>query len=85
MSLFNSWLTLNSSYDVTDKLAPKILSRTSYDGASYTHQGWVLDKQWQEWLLLDDEYDEVNEAGPAEDGSKYSQAISTRAKSTNTS
>jgi choice-of-anchor B domain-containing protein len=55
-------------YDVTDKTAPTIISRTSYDGASYTHQGWVLDKQWQEWLLLDDEYDEVNEAGLAADG-----------------
>lgn len=55
-------------YDITSKIAPTVISRTSYEGASYTHQGWVLDKQWQEYLLLDDEYDEVNEVGPAEDG-----------------
>ncbi|KAE9982267.1 hypothetical protein EG328_011063 [Venturia inaequalis] len=55
-------------YDITDKTKPTIISRTSYEGASYTHQGWVLDKQWQEWLLMDDEYDEVLEAGLAESG-----------------
>jgi choice-of-anchor B domain-containing protein len=55
-------------YDVTDKSAPTIISRTSYEGATYTHQGWVLDTQNQEYLLLDDEYDEVEKAGPAADG-----------------
>ncbi|KAI1878150.1 uncharacterized protein JN550_000332 [Neoarthrinium moseri] len=50
-------------FDVTDKNSTTIISRTSYEGASYTHQGWVLDKQWQEYLVLDDEYDEVDEAG----------------------
>lgn len=54
-------------YDVTDKLAPTMLSRISYEGATYTHQGWVLDPMWQEFLLLDDEYDEVQKRGPAED------------------
>ena len=55
-------------YDVSDKSAPTIISRTSYEGATYTHQGWVLDTQNQEYLLLDDEYDEVEKAGPAADG-----------------
>ncbi|TLD35916.1 Arylsulfatase [Venturia nashicola] len=55
-------------YDVTDKTKPIIVSRTSYEGAQYTHQGWVLDKQWQEWLLMDDEYDEIEEVGLARDG-----------------
>lgn len=55
-------------FDVTDKLKPTIVSRTSYEGATYTHQGWVLDKQWQEYLLLDDEIDELAEAGLAKDG-----------------
>ncbi|KAF2402953.1 hypothetical protein EJ06DRAFT_554504 [Trichodelitschia bisporula] len=55
-------------YDFTEKTAPVIVSRTSYEGASYTHQGWVLDPNNQEWLLMDDEYDEVNGEGPAEDG-----------------
>lgn len=27
---------------------------------SYTHQGWVLDPNNQEYLLLDDEYDEYD-------------------------
>ncbi|PVI00700.1 hypothetical protein DM02DRAFT_614155 [Periconia macrospinosa] len=48
-------------YDVTNKTGPTagtIISRTPYKGASYTHQGWVLDPNWQTHLLLDDELDE---------------------------
>jgi choice-of-anchor B domain-containing protein len=48
-------------YDVTNKNGPNastIISRTPYKGASYTHQGWVLDPKWQTHLLLDDELDE---------------------------
>ncbi|KXH69148.1 hypothetical protein CSAL01_10097 [Colletotrichum salicis] len=55
-------------YDVSDKNASKIISRTSYEGATYTHQGWVLDKSNQEWLLMDDEYDEEEVVGLAADG-----------------
>ncbi|KAI1465250.1 uncharacterized protein F4812DRAFT_137753 [Daldinia caldariorum] len=50
-------------YNVTNKARPSIISRTSYEGASYTHQGWVLDTQWQQYLVLDDEYDEYDGAG----------------------
>lgn len=47
-------------YDVSDKTntGTKIISRTTYEGASYTHQGWVLDPENQEFLLMDDELDE---------------------------
>ncbi|KAK7428411.1 hypothetical protein QQZ08_005030 [Neonectria magnoliae] len=56
-------------YDVTDKAnVTNIISRISYEGASYTHQGWVLDAQNQEFLVLDDELDESRGQGPAEDG-----------------
>ncbi|KAF2837737.1 hypothetical protein M501DRAFT_937101 [Patellaria atrata CBS 101060] len=55
-------------YDVTDKSNSKVISRTSYQGASYTHQGWLLNKEHQEWLLLDDEYDEFDRVEPAADG-----------------
>ncbi|KAF2108044.1 hypothetical protein BDV96DRAFT_505215 [Lophiotrema nucula] len=55
-------------YDVTDKTKPEILSITSYDGASYTHQGWVLDPTNQKYLLLDDEYDEYDAKGPGANG-----------------
>ncbi|KAI5776578.1 hypothetical protein EDC01DRAFT_636676 [Geopyxis carbonaria] len=55
-------------YDVTSKTAPKVISRTTYTGASYTHQGWVLDTANQEYLILDDEYDEYDGVGPAADG-----------------
>jgi choice-of-anchor B domain-containing protein len=57
-------------YDVTDKVGlntSTIISVTSYVGASYTHQGVVLDEQWQEYLILDDELDEEEYAGPAAD------------------
>lgn len=44
------------------------MSITSYEGATYTHQGWVLDTENQEWLISDDEYDEVEARGPASNG-----------------
>ncbi|KFA70586.1 hypothetical protein S40285_04709 [Stachybotrys chlorohalonatus IBT 40285] len=54
-------------YDVTNKVNSTILSITSYEGATYTHQGWVLDKEWQQYLVMDDEIDELESAGPAAD------------------
>lgn len=55
-------------YDVTDKTGvTKLISRTSYVGAKYTHQGCVLDPENQEFLVLDDELDE-GVAGPAAAG-----------------
>jgi choice-of-anchor B domain-containing protein len=57
-------------YDVTNKTGyntSAVISKTSYVGASYTHQGWVLDPMWQEYLVLDDELDEEEYAGPAAD------------------
>lgn len=57
-------------YDVTNKSGVNgtIISRTSYKGASYTHQGWVLDLNWQTHLIMDDELDEgqidPNDASP---------------------
>jgi choice-of-anchor B domain-containing protein len=45
-------------FDITDKSNASIISNTTYPGASYTHQGWVLDENNQEFLLMDDEKDE---------------------------
>lgn len=45
-------LLIKPSYDVTDKTTTNIISRVGYDGASYTHQGWVTDKNWQTTLIL---------------------------------
>jgi choice-of-anchor B domain-containing protein len=42
--------------DVTNKSNPVQLSRTSYAGTGYTHQGWLTDDQVH--FLLDDELDE---------------------------
>ena len=55
-------------YDVTNKKAPVVLSITSYEGAAYTHQGNVLDPKNQQYLLLDDEYDEYDKVGPGAAG-----------------
>ncbi|OAA63776.1 hypothetical protein ISF_04485 [Cordyceps fumosorosea ARSEF 2679] len=52
--------------DVTDRKSPKMLSKTTYKGASYTHQNWFADEGMR-YLLLDDEQDEMNKAGPAAD------------------
>ncbi|GIZ37933.1 hypothetical protein CKM354_000136100 [Cercospora kikuchii] len=38
--------------------ASTVISRTPYKGASYTHQGWVIDPNWQTHLIMDDELDE---------------------------
>lgn len=53
--------------DVTNRASPRQLSRTTYKGASYTHQGWLATGD-QRYLLLDDEQDELNSAGMASDG-----------------
>lgn len=51
-------------YDVTNKTGvgadaqAKIISRLTYTGASYTHQGWLTDLMWQTHILMDDELDE---------------------------
>ncbi|EGX88155.1 hypothetical protein CCM_09291 [Cordyceps militaris CM01] len=47
-------------YDVTDKTGnvTNIISISDYPGATYVHQGAVNNDQWQEYLFLDDEYDE---------------------------
>lgn len=65
-------------YDVTNKNGPnaaRIISRTPYVGASYTHQGWILDPNWQTHLVMDDELDEgeldparTHPESPAKDG-----------------
>ncbi|KAE9992098.1 hypothetical protein EG327_010199 [Venturia inaequalis] len=55
-------------YDMTDKKAPTIISSSKYDGSVYCHQGWVLDPNNQEYLLMDDEYDEYSRYGLAKDG-----------------
>ncbi|KAL2206179.1 hypothetical protein CC79DRAFT_856287 [Sarocladium strictum] len=47
-------------FDVTDKTGnnSKIISITDYPGAEYVHQGVVNNEQWQEYIFLDDEFDE---------------------------
>jgi choice-of-anchor B domain-containing protein len=42
--------------DVTQKSAPRLLSRTGYAGRGYTHQGWLSEDQ--AFFLVDDEFDE---------------------------
>ncbi|HEX2032159.1 MAG TPA: choice-of-anchor B family protein [Actinomycetota bacterium] len=42
--------------DVTKKKRPKMLSRTSYPGVGYTHQGWLF--RGQKLFALNDELDE---------------------------
>ncbi|KAL8415360.1 hypothetical protein RB596_006097 [Gaeumannomyces avenae] len=54
-------------YDVTDKAKSTIISVTSYQGVQYSHQGVVLDPNNQEFLLLDDELDEIRSSGMAMD------------------
>jgi choice-of-anchor B domain-containing protein len=43
--------------DVTDKSAPRMVSRTPYAGSAYTHQGWLTEDQ--SVLIVNDELDET--------------------------
>lgn len=52
------------SYDVTNKSKPHIISNTTYNGAAYVHQGWLVDNSMR-YLLLGDEWDERLSRGPA--------------------
>ena len=49
--------TAISIADVTDKTAPKALSRASYPNVSYTHQGWLSEDH--RYFYVDDEGDET--------------------------
>lgn len=54
-------------YDVTDKVGnvTKIISVSTFPGAEYVHQGVVNDEMNQEYLFLDDEFDERDaDVGP---------------------
>ena len=48
--------------DVTNKNAPVMLSRTTYPGVGYTHQGWFTANQAH--FLIDDELDETDFGHP---------------------
>ncbi|KAF4994803.1 hypothetical protein FGRMN_5537 [Fusarium graminum] len=51
--------------DISRRTMPRQLSRTTYNGATYTHQGWLTEDH--KYLLLDDELDEQEKTGPAAD------------------
>ncbi len=55
---FNSNTDTLTIVDVTNKGAPNQLSRNSYTGSSYTHQGWLTEDQV--YFLMGDETDETN-------------------------
>ncbi|HXT71921.1 MAG TPA: choice-of-anchor B family protein [Vicinamibacterales bacterium] len=49
--------TMLSLQDVTDKKAPKVISRGLYPKIGYTHQGWLTEDH--KYFYLDDELDET--------------------------
>jgi choice-of-anchor B domain-containing protein len=49
--------TAISLADVTDKKAPKAISRATYPRVAYTHQGWLTDDH--KYFYVDDEIDEI--------------------------
>ncbi len=59
---------ISCRFDVTNKQNITVISNTSYEGVSYAHQGWVLDSQWQQFLISDDELDEMSRTGLAAEG-----------------
>lgn len=61
-------LTIYDATEKNGKNTSSIISRTGYYGASYTHQGWTTDPEWQEFLIMNDELDEEERVGNAADG-----------------
>jgi choice-of-anchor B domain-containing protein len=55
---FNSNEDTLTIVDVTDKANPIQIVRKPYDGAAYSHQGWLA--KGQRYFLLDDELDEMS-------------------------
>ena len=53
--------TMLSLQDVTDKTAPKVISRAAYPKVGYTHQGWLTEDH--KYFYLDDELDETARHG----------------------
>ncbi|KFH46043.1 hypothetical protein ACRE_031620 [Hapsidospora chrysogenum ATCC 11550] len=51
--------------NIDRRTMPRQISRTTYNGATYTHQGWLTPDH--KYLLLDDELDEQEKTGPAAD------------------
>lgn len=45
--------------DVTNKSSTVTLSQGRYPGVGYTHQGWLTDLETAQYLLIDDELDEL--------------------------
>ena len=43
--------------DVSNKNSPSMISKTSYNGRQYTHQGWLTADQ--KYFIVDDELDEL--------------------------
>ncbi|KZM18566.1 uncharacterized protein EKO05_0002333 [Ascochyta rabiei] len=61
-------VTIYDSTSKDGKPASEVLSKLSYPGASYTHQGWWTERNWHQFILFNDELDEQNKAGPAASG-----------------
>jgi choice-of-anchor B domain-containing protein len=59
---FNSNTDSLTIVDVTNKSTPVMLSRTTYAGSGYTHQGWITADHAH--FLIDDELDEQNFGHP---------------------
>jgi choice-of-anchor B domain-containing protein len=65
-------------YDSTSKdgnPASEVLSRLSYPGATYCHQGWWTERNWHQYVLLNDELDEQEAVGPAASGRPVTHII----------
>jgi choice-of-anchor B domain-containing protein len=65
-------------YDSTMKNgnpASEVISTLSYPGATYCHQGWWTERNWHQYVLLNDELDEQEAVGPAASGRPVTHII----------
>ncbi|SMQ51851.1 unnamed protein product [Zymoseptoria tritici ST99CH_3D7] len=55
-------------WDSTDQADSKMIGKLEYPGATYSHQGWWTERNWHQFVLLNDELDETRGVGLAADG-----------------
>ncbi|KAF2221426.1 hypothetical protein BDZ85DRAFT_265352 [Elsinoe ampelina] len=61
-------ITIWDSTNKTGNSASELIGKLNYPGATYTHQGWWTERNWHQFVLLNDELDEVRAVGNASDG-----------------
>ncbi|CZT22905.1 uncharacterized protein RCC_08612 [Ramularia collo-cygni] len=62
-------------WDSTSKANSTMIGRLDYSGATYCHQGWWTKRNWHQFVLVNDELDELDAVGDAASGRPITHII----------